>query len=116
MEEEATEAQIRFAYTLGIPEPASFSKQSLRELIDNSLKLKEAKKNGNGDVKKVEAEVVQPFKTQPAGSKREFHLSPEQVRTNALDMAIRCFKGNEADIVNILTLTKQFEEYLWNGS
>ena len=52
--------------------------------------------------------------------KKEFHLSPEQVRTNALECAIAIYnlplkpKEFTGDIT-IMSVAKAFEEYLWNG-
>ena len=48
---------------------------------------------------------------------KEFHLSPEQVRTNALNAAISFYPymNNQSD-VKILEEAKKFEEYLWNGT
>ena len=113
MVEEATEAQIKFANQLGIQNPASFSKAALRELIDMNLK----QKNGSGNIgdgeQIVDAPIVQPGKTQPTSPKREFHLSPEQVRTNALNAAIT--HSEIKNVENTLKLAAIFEEYLWNG-
>jgi len=43
---------------------------------------------------------------------KEFHLSPEQVRTNAVDLHLKTAKRDEID----WKLVYQIEEYLWNGA
>ena len=79
--DDPTEKQLKFAKSLGIEKPEGFSKQALKEIISKKLE---------GQGKKTEAVTPkEPEKTYPYASKREFHLSPEQVRTNALDLAIK---------------------------
>ena len=57
--------------------------------------------------------VVQENTPQKAPTK-EFHLSPEQVRTNAFDLALR--KEPNGTMEAILVLATEIEEYLWNGN
>jgi len=73
--EQATPKQIEFANQLGIEAPEKYDKAALRGLID--VKLGERDKN-------------KP-KTQPEAPKGEksYHLTPEQVKYNALDIALR---------------------------
>jgi len=102
---EATEKQIKFAKTLGITEPEQYSKETLRELID--------KKVGKAESKPEETE-----KTQPQAFKREYHLTPEQVRTNALNSAITCWPmifTTKPTPDELIKLAKILEEYL-NGN
>ena len=98
----ATEAQIKYMKGLGINVFPNMTKSTAKELI--SSKLAE-----NGESKPAEA-----VKTQPQGSKKEFHLSPEQVRTNAIDIALRM--GAAEDERQLIELAQTFEEYLWNGN
>ena len=49
----------------------------------------------------------------PEKQAKEFHLSPEQVRTNAFDLALRFDDSNNK--VRTWELVKEIEEYLWNG-
>ena len=44
---------------------------------------------------------------------KEFHLSPEQVRTNALDLALKL--GGLSNVDDALIIARIIEEYLWNG-
>jgi hypothetical protein len=47
---------------------------------------------------------------------KEFHLSPEQVRTNACEIAISFSELKKFDnIGDVMRLAKDVEEYLWNG-
>lgn len=50
-------------------------------------------------------------KIYPASPKKEFHLSPEQVRTNAIDLVIKATQGAGIS----WELVKEVEDYLWNG-
>ena len=103
MVEEATEKQIKFATTLGIPNPHEFSKQALRELIDKKVNA------GTKDTPK-------PQKVAQNAPKHEFHLTPEQVRTNALNAALQYVKdfGNEKED-DLLKVADGFEAYINNG-
>jgi len=47
--------------------------------------------------------------------KKEFHLSPEQVRTNALDLAIKMWGLGAVNAENFWSEITAYEEYLWNG-
>jgi len=111
MTEQATEKQIKFAKHLGIQNPETFSKQTLREIIDNAL----------GGAKKEEVPVVRPGeapKTQPEAPEREFHLSPEQVNTNALNCAINVHVNAKVAYSpeQIIDMAKIFKEYIENGN
>jgi hypothetical protein len=46
---------------------------------------------------------------------KEFHLSPEQVRTNALNLALK-WHGQLAQPMELMDIARAFEEYLWNGN
>ena len=54
----------------------------------------------------------------PKSPYKEFHLSPEQVNTNALDLAIKvCKEGNTiSTIPEILKLAIVFKEFIENGN
>jgi len=96
-----TVKQIKFAKSLGLKDPEDFTKEELRALIDKKL--------GKDDPNPKKQE-----KPSQDGSKREFHLSPEQVRTNALMAAIE-MRFRLALDNPILDLAKELEEYIWNG-
>lgn len=49
-----------------------------------------------------------------AGSKKEFHLPPEQVRHNAMEIALT-WRGRDSDYMSVLNLAKQIEQYYWTG-
>ena len=66
------------------------------------------------ECKYTEQPSKKPEKVQPQAPKREFHLSPEQVRTNALNAAIEVWKSENS--INIKKIASDFEEYLWNGN
>ncbi len=64
--------------------------------------------NGNGE---------KPQKTPEKALVREFHLSPEQVRTNALNAALKmCEIGNhKLEKEQLLEIAANLEKYLWDG-
>jgi len=80
MEEKATEKQIEFALKLGIKAPEQYSKGTLRELIDKA----KTEKFGKAEEKPILTE--KPGQKAPYGV---FHLSPEEVRCRALEMAMQ---------------------------
>ncbi len=66
-------------------------------------------------IKTTTTEVGLNIDTKPKPTK-EFHLSPEQVRTNALGFAIAvCEREREKAPVDLIELAVKFEEYLWHG-
>ena len=73
--EPATPKQIEFAKQLGLVNAERYDKQTLRGMIDVRLSERDADKP----------------KTQPEAPKGEksYHLTPEQVKYNALDIALR---------------------------
>lgn len=79
MEEKATEKQIEFAKKLGIKNPETYSKGTIRELIDKAIAEREGKKPED------KVEIVKM--NEPKASNGGFHLSPEEVRCRALEMA-----------------------------
>ena len=110
-DEQPSEKQIKYAMFLKIENPSSCSKAELRKLIDEKL---------NEDESKPKEEV----KTSQSGSKQElscstrsgtYHLTPEQVRSNALNCAIlvkdKFYKNQDMDLMG---LAKTFEAYI-NG-
>jgi hypothetical protein len=98
MTEPATEKQLETMRKLGIPISMNLTKQEGIRIIGN--KIDEL----NADKPKT------PEKKAQNGSGKEFHLSPEQVRTNAVDLAIRMQPNGD-----VMELAFKLEEYLWNG-
>lgn len=99
---EPTEKQIKFAKSLKIDAPEQYSKETLTELI-------------NKKVEKAKPEPTETEKTQPDASKREYHLSIEQVRTNALNAAFSfatLIKADKTSIDSIISIAAAFEAYL----
>ena len=48
--------------------------------------------------------------------KQEFHLSVEQVRSNALDLSIKAIKiGVDYEEKDLFTIAKKFEKYILTG-
>ena len=80
--EEATEKQIDFAKKLGIETPEKFDKQVLSALID--AKVKDQPKKEKAGAPAVKSEV------------KGYHLTPEQVRYNALDIVLRRYPNLES--------------------
>ena len=62
-----------------------------------------------------------PYESLPQGTfspkSKEYHLSPEQVRSNALDLAIKSVKGFEKEFSKerFWEIVKEFEEWI-NGN
>src|SRR3990167_4231255 len=88
--EQATEKQLKFASALGIENPEKYDKQALRGLIDVKLSEK-----GKEEPKQTE-KVVQSSSGAFSDSKgKEYHLTPEQVRTNALELTSKLFGSTD---------------------
>ena len=98
--EQATQKQIEYAKRLGIETPEKYDKQALRGLID--VKLKE--------------QPVREQKTQPGAFKSEksYHLTPEQIRTNALNAALKYIISQELKATpdQVLMFADLFYPYL----
>jgi len=111
MLEQATPAQIKALQKLKLhPTPWELSKQEAWQLMDEHFN----KKNGN----EPNQPSAQPQKTYQKPSTKEFHLSPEQVNTNALMAAIETAKGGiQPDgSTNLLDIAKEFKEFIENGN
>ena len=122
-EERATDKQIAAITKAKLHEqPWTLSKREAWKLMDDKF--------GKGvpptpptyqGTESAEAEVVNMTATASSDTKpkREFHLSEEQVRTNALEASLKIIGvekiPTDTDIDRILNLAKKFEEYLWNG-
>lgn len=100
--EPATQKQIEFARKLGIENPEKYDKQALRGLIDVKI----------GEQSKA------PVKAQPEafkGSEKTYHLTPEQIKTNALEAAQRWYPtlaDNVDDIKSFWQCVHEFEKYI----
>ena len=104
MTEQATQKQIEAIQKLKLhATPWTLSKKEAWSIMDNHFKGSE---KPNVPVERP----GEPVKTQPRAPTKEFHLSPEQVRTNALEIAIKV----SGDGLN-WPMIKEIEEYLWNG-
>jgi hypothetical protein len=93
---EATQKQIEFAQKLGIESPQSFTKEALRELIDKKI---------------AERDKDKPKSAENAPrSEKTYHLTPEQVRYNALDIALRRYP--QLDRPGLLREAEEFEKWM----
>ena len=106
--EQATQKQIEFAKKLGIENPEKYDKQALRGLID--VKVQEQPKKVSQDSSKGE---YNSNKNQI----REYHLTPEQIRTNACDLALNACdlalkNGITPENPTFWTLVDEFYNYL----
>ena len=118
-EEQATQAQIKALQKLKLhAEPWTLSKKEAWTIMDEHFKDKE--KFDKNLEKYNEAPVVRPGnveKTQPDKPMKEFHLSPEQVNTNALNAAIECIPSGERQQGEVLiAVAKKFKEFIENGN
>ena len=96
---EATEKQVSFAKSLKIDNPSQYSKEALKELI--SVKLE-------GDNPKPKVETVIPAEKPD----KEYHWSPEQVNSKALEAAINTQHGALISISDLLTKANVFVKYI----
>ena len=103
--EPATQKQIEFAKRLGIENPEKYDKQALRGLID--VKIGERPK---------QTEKTQPEASfTPKSSDKTYHLTPEQVKTNALEAAQRWYPTlpeSLQEIEQFWNAVHEFEKYL----
>lgn len=70
------------------------------------------------DKKKASYEAMKGEKSSENGSKEEFHLTPEQVRTNALEAAQRWYpqiQNDPKDVEQFWNAVHAFERYI-NGN
>ena len=105
--EPATEKQINFARKLGIENPEMYDKQALRGLIDVKTQ------NRPNQVPKAQPEASKPENKDFTG--KSYHLTPEQVKTNALEAAQRWYPtlaDNVDDIKNFWLCVHEFEKYI----
>ena len=124
MEEQATEKQINSLVKLGVPQPWTLTKK------EAWAKLNEAW-GANGDSKPPVVRPGQfrphekpidgmnvPLKVEQKAPVKEFHLSPEQVNTNALNAAIEAVARDVAPdgSTNLFDLAKEFKEFIENGN
>ena len=104
---EATEKQINYAKKLGIENANQYSKEVLREMID----IRAPKNKEEFKPEDVTDEYAKPAEKASEG---KYHLSPEQVRTNALE-AVQRHSPSVIPSVQV-ELAKEFEEYLFGKS
>lgn len=99
--EQATQKQIKFAENLGIEAPEKYDKAALRGLIDVKLKERDG-------FKPKEQEKTQP---EAPKSEKTYHLTPEQVRFNALDIALRR-SPTTLDAEKLIEEAEKFRKYM----
>lgn len=105
--EEPSEKQIAFAKKLGIDNPEQFTKKALSELIS---------KKADKQPEKTE-KIDEKYPVAQEYPKKGYHLTPEQVRTNAMEFAFKwreTLKGSEQEQIDVFQAAKKFEEYI-NG-
>ena len=110
--EQPSEKQIKYAQFLGIETPWEYSKQDLRAKIEE--KVEGQKKTDEEMSNPVTYRPGEPKKVAQKAPMKEFHLSPEQVNTNALDLAVRWLEKHEEPL-KLMDLAKQFKEFIENG-
>ena len=72
----------------------------------------------NGDFKNIDSfDIITkaPETSAPSAPKRDYHLSPEQVRTNAVDLALRTKTELALTALEAIEVAKTYEKYLWGG-
>lgn len=107
-DEKATEKQIGFGRKLGVEDIEKMTKTEARLAIDRKLgaedKPKEELTGGHKDWEKF------PEKTQQMPAVKEFHLTEEAIRSNALASAIQyCMTRPNADFE---VVKSDFEKYI----
>ena len=114
MEEKATEKQIKFMKQLGIKNWAISTKQEARALIEK--KLNEPNGDAKPEVRKMhdlgpDRGYDPTVKEKPKDN--GFHLTPEQINTNALDTTIRLGFGYEDP--NFWAVLDRIKKYIITG-
>jgi len=107
MTEPATTPQINAIMKAKLhPAPWTLTKQEAWKLMNEKFPNKEASEEAPFPVEKV------GYK--PAPSSKEFHLSPEQVNTNALNIAISFAELVKQDmtIEEVISLGHQFKQFI----
>ncbi len=117
-EENATEKQIEFMKKLGVSFTIPISKEAARELIRAKIEERDKVKNGV-----VKPEIVTPgypkaIEARKDGNGKEFHLTEEAIRSNALRCAVEICKMNGKSPGNdeFKALVKTNEEYIRHGN
>ena len=102
---EATEKQVKFATSLGIDNPIQYSKEALKELIAIEVDKREDK---------IDSTPQKPGKVVETSPKGGYHLTPEQVNTNALEIAINfnALIENKPTIGDVIELGKQVKAFI----
>lgn len=117
----------QFEYTLkpGFPRKYCFKCSEIKKASYAAKQpISQDEKKFNED---MEAPVVRPGLPQATSTQqydratktmtttKEFHLSPEQVNTNALDLAIKWW-NLEAQPKNLMDMAQNFKEFIENGN
>jgi len=109
MTEQATDKQIAQLQKHKLhPQPWTLDTKEAWEILNKFYESDE----------KPNVPVVRPGfvpKAQPSASIKEFHLSPEQVNTNALDLAIK-WKTTLGNGTELMEIAKKFKEFIENGN
>ena len=113
MTEQATAKQIETLQKMKLhATPWTLTKQEAWKLLNDAFEKDE----------KPEAEVVRPGyvpKVEPQAPSKEYHLSVEQVNTNALMAALEAHAiglASAQEPTSLLTLAKEFKVFIENGS
>lgn len=119
MTEQATPKQIEAIQKLKLhATPWTLSKKEAWTIMDDHFKGKEKFEK---EVTASEYPVVRPGFTPKVEEKKpvkEFHLSPEQVNTNALNAAIEAIKAgfNAQVLTDLPEIAQKFKEFIENGN
>ena len=115
MTEEPTLKQYNFLNSKG-KYVEGMTKQQAHEAI---AKIIPARAEVPGNPETYSGPVDAPVERPVDKPKREFHLSEEQVRTNAFELALN-FESKFTELVpnyeTLLERAAKIEEYLWNGN
>lgn len=116
-EEKATAKQVKFMIQLGIIPNANdanmISKPMAREMIAKKLDEDEDKPKPTESF----AEVAVRGGAKPKDKNgKEFHLTEEAIRSNALRCALIRTDGNDTELQGLWGVVKAFEEYIRHGN
>ena len=98
---EATPKQIEFARKLGIEKPENFTKEALREIIDQKVAQRPA-------------EAPKTYQKDPE-SVKSYHLTDEQIRTNACELAFKALDVIDESKLDYWKLVFDFDIFLRTG-
>lgn len=116
-EEQATEKQVKFMIQLGIEprDAALMTKEDAKRTIQGLLMAKEVNKDEEVEPEVEKIPLQQGGRVFKLPKDNGFHLTPEQVRSNALASAIEWVNKEDVELDYTMKIAKGFEQYILTG-